>query len=104
MNSPYAKKIDELLRRMSVLPEGCRGPYRQAIENTMDMMYEEELDELKKSTLGSYIRKASKSGAKHLSKGFRADSENKLEKGDKHFRKHSNRMKGISRATKKLEK
>jgi hypothetical protein len=58
----------------------------------------EELDELKKSTLGSYIKKANVDAMKHAQKSGEYSNPDQ----PKHFSKAMDRMRGVKKATDKL--
>jgi hypothetical protein len=59
-----------------------------------------ELDELKKSTLGSYIKKANVDAMKHAQKSGEYNNPDQ----PKHFSKAMDRMRGVKKATDKLTK
>ena len=65
---------------------------------------EETVSELKKSTLGSYVDKASKDAASKAYSAASAAKDNNTEKGGKDFSKSMKRLRGINTATKKLAK
>ena len=65
---------------------------------------EETVSELKKSTLGSYVNKASKDAASKAYSAASAAKDNNTEKGGKDFSKSMKRLRGINTATKKLAK
>jgi hypothetical protein len=65
---------------------------------------EETVSELKKSTLGSYVNKASKDAASKAYGAASAAKDNNPEKGGKDFSKSMKRLRGINTATKKLAK
>ena len=60
---------------------------------------EENLDELSKKTLGSYIKKASRNAVRHTAQGMQATDKSSW---TKHDRKLDNRIQGIHKATDKL--
>lgn len=64
----------------------------------------EELDELSKKTLGSYVKKASNDSAAKAYSSASAAKDNNPEKGGKDFVKSRQRQKGIEKATDRLTK
>lgn len=76
----------------------------KAMSKDKDMMGESDVSELKKSTLGSYVNKASKDAASKAYSAASAAKDNNTEKGGKDFSKSMKRLRGINTATKKLAK
>jgi hypothetical protein len=64
----------------------------------------ESVQELNKSTLGSYVNKASRDAASKAYGAASAAKDNNTEKGGKDFSKSMKRLRGINTATKKLAK
>ena len=65
---------------------------------------EENVQELKKSTLGSYVNKASKDAASKAYGAASAAKDNRADQAGKDFAKSLQRLRGIDTATKKLAK
>ena len=67
-------------------------------------MKEENLDELKKSTLGNYVKVAAKDAAAKAYGAASAAKDNRADQAGKDFSKSMKRLRGIDTATKKLSK
>ena len=76
----------------------------KAMSKDKDMMGESDVSELKKSTLGSYVNKASKDAASKAYGAASAAKDNRADQSGKDFAKSLKRLRGINTATSKLTK
>jgi len=88
------------------LKDGANGALRVSVAKEKGYIIEEveELDELKKSTLGSYVKKASGNMAGNAAVAAAQASSSMGKSSSETKRNITNRMKGIARATDKLTK
>lgn len=105
-DAPAGKDTVASEKRGRGRPSGKYGSYKKKIAEAIaaySVVEEEQLDELSKKTLGSYIKIASDSRASH---GFKAGQNytKDSEKFDKHLDKALTRKKGINSAVKRLTK
>lgn len=99
------KKIPGILDKMKLTPGARRliSRDRDFLGDVFDSLKEENVQELKKSTLGSYVKKASQdAGAKAYSAAQKAMSN--PDQSGKDYVKSVKRQKGIAKATDKLTK
>lgn len=102
---PVIKNDDGTVKRGRGRPPGKYGSYKKKIQEALDkysLVSEEQLDELSKSTLGSYIKKSSTSA---FYKGVGAgtaysDSDHKT--GAEKVQKGLKRIEGVKNATNKI--
>lgn len=74
-------------------------------KNTMKKIANEEaeqIDELSKKTLGSYIKKSTRSVVDHSVDATNADRQGEYDTADANYKKISNRIKGVNKAADKL--
>lgn len=77
---------------------------KRTLKQRINGSVEENLDELKKSTLGSYVNKASRDAASKAYGAASAAKDNRADQSGKDFSKSMKRLRGINTATKKLAK
>ena len=101
-------KQDNILKKRAQDNEKARQALKDPSHNpawaNSKSKTEETVSELKKSTLGSYVNKASKDAASKAYGAASAAKDNNPEKGGKDFSKSMKRLRGINTATKKLAK
>ena len=91
------QKFEKELKRMGINFTATESVELGEMEGT-------QLDELKKSTLGSYVNKAAKDAASKAYGAASAAKDNRADQSGKDFSKSLKRLRGIDTATKKLAK